>query len=149
MFLMAILPLLFHQIDTASPATRAGFAKWAATAHGREMLEYFAANHCDVTVIEDPSEGGIGRAPEPGIAALLAAYRHQPRQYVVILNPRLGASDAMALAWAGEMLHIYFYAHGISLPHHNRPDFQEEWHAMAAELGMPAAEHDDEHPRRR
>jgi len=150
MFLIAIFPLLFHQIETTSPATRAGFAKWAATAHGREMIEYLAANHCDITVIEDPSERGIGRAPEPGIATLVAAYRSKPRGYVVILNPLLAgqqparAAEAMAIAWAGEMLHVYFYAHGINLPHHSRPDFQQEWQAMAAELGMPTVPHDDD-----
>ena len=141
--LLAIL-LTVHQIDSTSVATRAGFAKWAATPHGRALLEYFESNHCEITVIEDPSERGIGRAPEPGIATLLAAYRRQPRGYVVILNSKQAAADAMALAWAGEMLHVYFYAHGISLPHHNRADFQEEWQAMAAELGMPTVSHDDD-----
>jgi hypothetical protein len=49
----------------------------------------------------------------------------------------------MAIAWAGEMLHIYFYARGISLPHHERPDFQEQWVAIASELGMATVRHDD------
>src|SRR4029077_19649211 len=53
-------------------------------------------------------------------------------------------ADAMSIAWAGEMLHIYFYAHGISLPHHTRADFQEEWRAVAAERGMATVPHDDD-----
>jgi hypothetical protein len=50
----------------------------------------------------------------------------------------------MATAWAAEMLHIYFYSKGISLPHHTRSDFQDEWRAMARELGFPDMRHDDE-----
>jgi len=54
------------------------------------------------------------------------------------------AADQMAAAWAGEMLHIYFYSTGISLPHHQRADFQQEWHLMAAELGLPNMPHADD-----
>ena len=43
-----------------------------------------------------------------------------------------------------EMLHIYFYSQGISLPHHERSDFQDEWRAVAAELGMPGVTHNDD-----
>ena len=53
-------------------------------------------------------------------------------------------ADLMAIAWAGEMLHIDFYSRGISLPHHSRPDFQEEWHRVAEELGYPSATHTDQ-----
>jgi len=52
-------------------------------------------------------------------------------------------TEMMAAAWAGEMLHIAFYARGISLPHHQRADFQQEWHVMATELGFPNLAHDD------
>ena len=144
-----------NQSVNSAEATRVGLARWAATPHGRMMLEYFAANGCEITVIEDDAERGIGRAPEPGIATLVG----RSHRFAIVLNPTYfrvpkdmwplagqvrNANDAMAVAWAGEMLHIYFYAHGISLPHHSRPDFQDEWQAMAAELGYPTVTHSDD-----
>lgn len=148
-------------MHNSSEATRIGLARFAATPHGRKMIEFLAANGCEVTVVEDGAESGIGRAPEPGIATLVAASTHplQRKSFEIILNPtyfklpkdmwplpgQVGSpADAMAIAWAGEMLHIYFYAHGISLPHHPRADFQGEWQAIVAELGMPTVPHDDE-----
>ncbi|HJT16080.1 MAG TPA: hypothetical protein VJ853_01760 [Thermoanaerobaculia bacterium] len=143
-----------HQIQNASPATRSGLARWAATPHGRRMIDFFAAQHCEISVVEDDSENAMGRAPEPGIATMVS----KRKTFVMLLNPTFfqlpkdmaplpgqpaNASDAMAIAWAGEMLHIYFYARGISLPHHERPDFQEQWSAMAGELGMATVRHDD------
>ncbi|HUJ13118.1 MAG TPA: hypothetical protein VL284_04935 [Thermoanaerobaculia bacterium] len=143
-----------NQIRSTAAATREGLAKWAATAEGRRMIAYFAANDCEIDVVEDPTERGVGRAPEPGLATMLS----KKRAFVMILNPvyynvpvgmapfvgePANSTDAMAIAWAGEMLHIYFYAHGISLPHHERPDFQRDWSEIAGELGMPAVRHDD------
>lgn len=143
-----------NQMQNTSVAIRNGLSKWAATAHGRHMIEYLAAHHCEITVVEDDSENAMGRAPEPGIATMVA----KRKTFVMVLNPTFyrlpkdmqplpgepaNASDAMALAWAGEMLHIYFYARGISLPHHERPDFQEQWTAIAGELGMTGVRHDD------
>src|SRR5438045_2426515 len=52
-------------------------------------------------------------------------------------------AQLMAAAWAAEMLHIDFYAHGISLPHHARADFQEQWREIARELGFPRLPHGD------
>ena len=68
-------------------------------------------------------------------------------------------ADSAAVVWAinelgsgldvgREMLHVDFYARGISLPHHQRDDFQSEWQAVAAELGFPALRHNDEDDRR-
>ena len=143
-----------NQIEHSAAATRVGLAKWAATPHGRRFINYFAATHAEITVVEDTTERGVGRAPEPGIATLVS----KQKTFVMVLNPAFykipkdmaplpgqpaNASDAMAIAWAGEMLHIYFYAHGISLPHHPRPDFQDQWVAIAGELGMTAVRHDD------
>ena len=51
-------------------------------------------------------------------------------------------ADVMAAAFGAEMLHIDFYSRGISLPHHERPDFQREWRAIAVELGMPGLRHE-------
>jgi hypothetical protein len=150
-----------HQMQNTAEATRIGLARWAATVHGRKILEYFAATGCEIEVIEDDAERGIGRAPEPGIATLVAASTHrlQHKRFEIILNPTYyrvpkdmfplagqpgNTADAMSIAWAGEMLHIYFYAHGISLPHHPRADFQEEWRAVATELGMGTVPHDDD-----
>jgi hypothetical protein len=50
----------------------------------------------------------------------------------------------MAAAWAGEMLHIDFYSQGISLPHHERADFQEQWRLVAGELGFPMLPHEED-----
>ncbi len=148
------------QVSSTAASTREGMARWAATAHGREIIAYFDAPEYVVNVTEDDSEEGMGRAPQPGIATLVASVDHSKRKtYDLVLNPRFfrvpegmtplpnqlsTPADMMAAAWAGEMLHIYFYAQGISLPHHDRGDFQTEWRGVAAELGMPALTHDDE-----
>lgn len=147
------------QVLRTAEATRLGLAKWARTAHGRKLIAYFDAREYEIRVAEDSHERAAGRAPQPGIATLVAAYDHvKAKSYDLILNPaffRLPAgmeglpnepstsADLMAVAWAGEMLHIYFYALGISLPHHRRADFQEEWRAIAMELGLPRVTHDD------
>jgi hypothetical protein len=155
-----------QQLKNSSEATRAGLITWAKTGHGQMLIERFSGSEYQINVIEDDSESGIGRAPQPGMAVLLAADNHSKMKcYDLILNPdyfripkdltpiALGqptsAADAMAVAWAGEMLHIYFYSRGISLPHHQRSDFQEEWRSIAEELGYPTLRHeDDEHQRR-
>ena len=148
-----------HQIQNTAPATRDGLTKWAATAQGRRILLYFNSKEFEIQVIEDRDESGLGRAPQPGLATLIAAGDHSKRKvFQVILNPAYfkmpadmeplpgqpaSPADVMAIAWAGEMLHIYFYAQGISLPHHPRDDFQELWQQVAAQLSMPAVRHDD------
>lgn len=153
-----------NQISNSAEATRAGLARWAATGQGRRLIAYFNNKEYKIIITEDSSENGIGRAPQPGIATLIAASDHSKvKAYELILNPRFFSvprgmaplpnqpatpSDMMALAWAGEMLHIYLYSEGISLPHHQRSDFQEEWSVMASELGMPAMKHDDDDERR-
>ena len=50
----------------------------------------------------------------------------------------------MAAAIAGEMLHVDFYSRGISLPHHQRRDFQAEWRDTARQLGYPDMKHEDD-----
>jgi hypothetical protein len=153
------------QLLNSAPATRAGFVRWAATAHGRHIIDSFNAAEYEVRITEDSDEDGLGRAPQPGIATLIAAGDHtQQKSYELVLNPAffripegmtplpnqpVTPSDMMAAAWAGEMLHIWFYSQGISLPHHQRPDFQREWRGVAAELGMPTLTHDDEDERGR
>lgn len=148
-----------NQLTNTSAATRAGLTRWAATAHGRELIGYFDEGSYEIRITEDPDEEGVGRAPQPGLATLIAAGDHsQKKAYELVLNPgffRLPvgmtplpnqpatSADMMAAAWAGEMLHIYFYSQGISLPHHQRSDFQREWRAVAAELGMSTLTHDD------
>jgi hypothetical protein len=148
-----------NQIRNSADATRAGLARWAATEQGRKLIAYFSSREFQITITEDSSEMGAGRAPQPGLATLVAANDHsRTKNYELILNPAFfklpngmeplpnqpaTPADMMAIAWAGEMLHIYFYAQGISLPHHQRADFQEQWQTVAAELGMPAVRHDD------
>lgn len=151
------------QLRNSFDATRAGFARWAATAEGQKIIRHLSPNEFRVVVAEDPTEDGAGRAPQPGIATLVAANDHTKlKTYTLILNPTYGlergnsnrvvalpglpttAADLMAVAWAGEMLHIEFYARGISLPHHNRPDFQDEWQTVAGQLGYPSVPHADQ-----
>lgn len=145
-----------NQEHFSDSATRAGLTRWAQTPHGRDVLLRLDPKEFNVTIVEDATEEGAGKAPQPGLATLLAASNHAVKKsYEVIINPmygrgtRAGAirglpasqSDMTALAWAGEMLHVELYARGISLPHHSRPDFQREWHAIAEELGFPGVPH--------
>lgn len=146
------------QIQNCSAPVRDGLARWAATPHGRALVQRFNSTDYAITVYEDASEGGAGRAPEPGIATLTSTGESsRVKRYVLILNPTFvlptgmnplpyqpaTPADMMAAAWAGEMLHIDFYSRGISLPHHQRDDFQEAWSLAAAELGFPGLRHDD------
>lgn len=147
-----------NQIMNSRVATRSGLQRWAATEHGRRILERLNANEYTIVITEDESQPSAGRAPQPGIATLASSgQRSKVKVYELILNPGafrpvegtiavvppLTAADMMALAWAAEMLHIDFYARGISLPHHRRDDFQREWLGVATELGMPRVRHDD------
>jgi hypothetical protein len=154
-----------RQLRTTAESTRAGLVRWASTLEGRSIIARFQGQDREVIVLESADEPTIGRAPEPGFRTLLAA--GDPKQlktYRLIVNPSLAEqyqgskgsksidlglprtpADAMALAWAGEMLHIEFYAEGIPLPHHRRVDFQERWHLVAQALGMPRAEHVTDH----
>jgi hypothetical protein len=151
------------QIRYSAEATRSGLVRWAATPGGRRMILRFNSAEYAVTVREDGQGAGAGSAPQPALATLAAASDHtKTKAYDLILNPTFslpkGAipfssgepytpADMMAAAWAAEMLHIDFYARGISLPHHSRPDFQSEWHVMATELGFPNLPHEDESER--
>jgi hypothetical protein len=147
-----------HQMRASAEATRAGLLRWAATGEGKSIIARFQAKDRQVIVIESGDESTIGRAPQPGFVTLLAA--GDPKQlktYWLIVNPALAAQydrpkgielgfprtpeDVMALAWAGEMLHIEFYAAGIPLPHHDRSDFQKRWRLVADALGLWRVEH--------
>lgn len=150
-----------RQTMESAAATRAGLAKWAATREGRRLITRFLTPEYQVTITEDSSEVGPGRAPQPGLATLMSATDPtRVKEYSLILNPALANQygrvnsldlgepstprDVMAAAWAGEMLHLDFYADGIPLPHHKRPEFQRRWRAVAAELGFPRLRHDTE-----
>src|SRR5216684_4744827 len=106
------------QLRLSAPSTRAGLARWAATPNGQRTLAHFNTDEFCVTVIEDSQESGAGRAPQPGLATLVAAAKHRTlKHYDLILNPGYGAnsgfdavpgepstpSDMMAVAWAAEM----------------------------------------------
>ena len=147
-----------RQIEGSADATRAGLVKWAATREGQAILARFQTTDREVQVVESAEEPSIGRAPQPNFVTLLAASDpKKQKSYQLILNPMLAAqydharemdlglprtpAEVMALAWAGEMLHIDFYAKGIALPHHERVDFQERWERVAAALGLPRAQH--------
>ena len=148
------------QVAATAPSTRDGLTRWAASDQGKTLIAWFAANSCEISVSEDTGEQGLGRAPQPGLATLVAA-RDQARrkQFELVLNPQYfkipadmtplpdepsTPADIMAAAWAGEILHIWFYARGISLPHHHRADFQRAWREVARQLGMPNLTHDDD-----
>jgi hypothetical protein len=146
-----------RQIATSTPEILAGFARWAATPTGRRLIARFNAKEYEIVVAENADEAGAGRAPQPALATLVAANdRAAFKTYAVILNPAFRIpkgrnifpdsqpstqTDMMAAAWAGEMLHVDFYSRGISLPHHQRSDFQEEWRVVARELGYPDMKH--------
>jgi hypothetical protein len=147
-----------NQLRTTAAATRDGFTQWAATREGQAIIRRFHDTEREVHVFESADEPGVGRAPQPGFATLLAANdRSKRKRYDLILNPTLAGQyvhrskvdlglprtpgDVMAVAWAGEMLHVDFYARGVPLPHHRRADFQERWRAVAAALGFPLVDH--------
>jgi len=149
------------QTREIAPEIRAGFARWAATPSGRRLIARFDIRQYEIVIAENVAESGPGRAPQPALATLVAATNDPAalKSYAVILNPEFRMTkgrnvlpssqpstqtDLMAAAWAGEMLHVDFYSRGISLPHHQRADFQEEWRMVARELGYPDMRHDDE-----
>jgi len=147
------------QLQHSSPATREGLVRWAATQQGRRFIRALDHHEFRVVVAEDANESGPGRAPQPPLATLVAFGDHNVvKSYSMILNPVFGtakgftllpgqpatAGDIMATAWAAEMLHILYYSRGISLPHHSRADFQQEWRAVAAQLGFPSVKHEDD-----
>lgn len=154
-----------RQTRGTDDATRAGITRWAATEHGRAMINKFTSREFHVEIAEDVEQESPGRAPQPALGTLVAASNHDVvKSYAVFLNPRFGVqrvdavpgfpaspADVMSLAVAGEMLHVSFYARGISLPHHEREDFQREWRQLAAELGYPSVPHgiENETPRER
>jgi hypothetical protein len=144
-----------RQLRHTASSTRAGLDLWARTEQGRWLLRYFNARNYEIVVTEDAEETGSGRAPQPGIATLLAGDKAL-KVYALIINPApsdvpkamttIGghpskAEEFVAATWAAEMLHIYFYAKGILLPHHGRDDFQKAWRAVAAQLGFPTMQH--------
>jgi hypothetical protein len=151
------------QVREVPAELRAGIARWAATPSGRRLMARFKAKEYTIVIAEDVYEEGPGRAPQPALATLVASGDHRARKsYTVIINPafRLAQgrnifptaqprtqTDMMAAAFAGEMLHVDFYSRGISLPHHGRADFQEEWRAVARELGYPDMKHEDDDER--
>ena len=81
-------------------------------------MQRFNSGDYAITVYEDASEGGAGRAPEPGIATLTSTGESsRVKRYVLILNPTFvlpkgmnplpyqpaTPADMMAAAWAGEI----------------------------------------------
>src|SRR5258706_16020126 len=170
-FILAGEPIVFderlqpsfteNQIRSTDAATREGLVRWAATEEGQKLIARFNHGALRVIVHEDTTEESAGRARQRGLATLgTAGAQTKIKSYDLILNPAFGASrgfdpvrgmpsrpaDFMAAAWGGEMLHIYFYSQGISLPHHERADFQEEWHQLAGQLGYPTLPHEADRP---
>ncbi|HEV8435701.1 MAG TPA: hypothetical protein VGR95_19985 [Thermoanaerobaculia bacterium] len=151
------------QVRATSAATREGLVRLASTPDGRRMLRHFGTAEYTIVVTERDDDSEVASAPEPGIATLVAANDHSIRKtYEIVLHPlpfslpdgatalpnqAATPADQMAAAWAAELLHIDFYSRGISLPHHQRADFQREWRALAKELGFPAMLHGDDDER--
>lgn len=156
-----------EQLRRVSAATRDGLARWAQTEHGRNLIARFDRDDYQIFVVEDGDERAVGRAPQPAIGTMVSSGdRSKLKVYRLVLNPAVAemsgatgdpargaldifgeprtAAERMAAAWAGEMLHIDFYSRGIVLPHHGRADFQRAWQNVAAQLGFPGLEHDDE-----
>jgi hypothetical protein len=146
-----------NEID--APAVRDGLRAFASTPRGCEMIRRLDTREYDVEVFEETLDNSTGEAPPPSIATIIDAADHSKvKSYELILNPSFKRTNEivvftdepvtpaqmMAAAWAAEMLHIEFYARGISLPHHSRSDFQEEWREIAKQLGFPRLTHGDE-----
>ena len=154
-----------RQVSDSAAATRQGLELWASTERGQALIRRFDTPEYEIDVREDRIENGSGEAPQPGIATLMGTNDHRKlKSYTLVLNPatrppidaqRVGNDEpytpaqVMAAAWAAEMLHIDFYSRGISLPHHGRADFQEEWREAARELGFPGLTHGDDSDDRR
>jgi len=152
-----------NQIEVTQPAVREGLALFTATERGCATVRRFDTREYEITVFEEDVNGSTGEAPPPGLATLLAANDHKMvKRYELILNPSFKRTSEtlvfddepntparmMAAAWAAELLHVDFYSRGISLPHHTRGDFQNEWHELARQLGFPRLEHlDGDDPR--
>ncbi len=145
-----------RQVKGTAKATRLGLSKWAATDQGRELISRFDSKQYRIVITEDDEEQGFGRAPQPALATLMAAQDAAVvKEYELLLNPRFDVperftilpgepstpGEMMAAAWAAEMLHIDFYADGVSLPHHSREDFRERWAEVAGQLGWPTMRH--------
>lgn len=145
------------QVEKTVSSTRRGLAKWALTKEGRAWVEKWRSGEFEVIVVENAAREALGEAPAPGLATLAASDdRTKLKRFTINLNPYMAADftrervryaeiptpdDAMALAWAGEMLHVSFYASGIALPHHGRPDFKQRWHDVAMQLGFGKVAH--------
>ena len=144
--------------DVSAPAIRDGLRAFASTPKGCEMIRRLDTREYNVEVSEETLEDSTGQAPPPSIATIIDAVDHgKVKKYEMLLNPSFKRTNEtlvftdepatpaqfMAAAWAAEMLHIEFYARGISLPHHSRADFQDEWREIARQLGFPRLAHGD------
>src|SRR5207249_3305824 len=77
-----------RQLRHTAAATRAGLARWAATEHGRQIINALASKEYDVIVLEDDADRSAGSAPQPALATLVSAGDHSKvTSYVVVLNP--------------------------------------------------------------
>ena len=145
-----------HFQDATTPAVSDGLRAFASTPKGCEMIRRFDTREYNVEVSEEVLDNSTGEAPPPSIATIINAVDHsKTKSYELILNPDfkrtteivvftdepVTPAQMMAAAWAAEMLHIEYYARGISLPHHARADFQEEWRELARQLGFPRLAH--------
>jgi len=146
------------QIDASAPAVRDGLQAFASTPIGCNAIRRLDTREYDVEVFEETLDNSTGEAPPPSIATIINAVDHaKVKSYELILNPAfkrtteivvfndepVTPAQMMAAAWAAEMLHIEYYARGISLPHHSRADFQDEWREIARQLGFPRLPHGD------
>ena len=122
------------------------------------MIRRLDTREYDIEVSPELLNNSTGEAPPPSIATIINAVDHSKvKSYELLLNPSFKPTtetlvfndepatpgQMMAAAWAAEMLHIEFYARGISLPHHSRADFQKEWRELARQLGFPRLAHGD------
>ena len=76
-----------HQIEVVSDATRTGLALWARTEQASKLIQRFSTSEYAIVVEEDLNDPSPGRAPQPGIAALMAAPDHSRKKtYSMGLN---------------------------------------------------------------
>lgn len=92
------------QVARTAAVTRDGLVRWAGTEQGKAIIGRFEGGDREVTIVESEEEKGVGRAPQPGIATMVAVNdRSKLKRYELIVNPAVASqyANANSLAWGG------------------------------------------------
>jgi len=71
-----------RQMETSNPATRAGLAKWAKTAEGRKLIEFFRATEYEIRVTESEAEEAARTRAATGVGDAVRRARSLQAQNV-------------------------------------------------------------------